>query len=208
MTASLGAFLVVVIAVVVTPGPDTALTVRNTLTGGRRAGVFSALGVVTGQATWTVAAAAGISALLFASAPLLVAVKAAGAGYLVYLGVGTIWKALHDGGRVHAESRPTPCLRSVVAYRQGFLSNLGNPKIGLFVTGLLPQFMGGRTSFLGFVALGSILWATTFAWLSGYAVVIAKGGDLLRRPAVRRRLELVTGTALAALGLRLALERP
>ena len=82
-----GAFLGISLLVIVTPGPDTALTIRNTLLGGRRSGLFTAVGVALGQATWTLAASAGIAALLVASEPAFVALKLAGAAYLVILGL-------------------------------------------------------------------------------------------------------------------------
>jgi threonine/homoserine/homoserine lactone efflux protein len=95
------AFLGVAVLVIVTPGPDTAVTIRAALVGGRRAGVMTASGVVTGQACWTLAASAGITALLVASEPAFLALKFAGAAYLVYLGLQALAAAL----RGHA----TPC---------------------------------------------------------------------------------------------------
>src|SRR2546423_4181894 len=94
MAVNLAAFLGVSAVVIVTPGQDTALTIRNTLAGGRRSGVFTAFGVATGQATWTLAAAAGIAALLRASEPLFVAVKLLGAAYLIFLGAQTLVGAI------------------------------------------------------------------------------------------------------------------
>jgi threonine/homoserine/homoserine lactone efflux protein len=108
------AFLGVAVLVIVTPGPDTAVTVRGTLLGGRRAGVMTASGVVTGQACWTLAASAGITALLVASEPAFLAVKFAGAAYLVYLGVQALAGAvrghaapLGGDGAAAAPRRPT-----------------------------------------------------------------------------------------------------
>jgi threonine/homoserine/homoserine lactone efflux protein len=92
-----------------------------------------------------------------------------------------------------------------VAYRQGALSNLGNPKIAVFFTSLLPQF--GGTSFAALFALGLIFCALTLAWLAAYAVVVARAGDVLRRPAVRRAIDATVGLVLVAFGLRLATER-
>jgi threonine/homoserine/homoserine lactone efflux protein len=92
------AFLGVAVLVIVTPGQDTALTIRNTLAGGRRAGVRTAAGVVCGQAVWALAASAGVAALLVASEPAFVALKLAGAAYLVYLG----GRALLSAARPHA----------------------------------------------------------------------------------------------------------
>src|SRR5438045_8995144 len=126
--ASLAAFLIVAVVVIVTPGPDTALTIRNTLLGGRRGGVFTGVGVAAGQATWTVATSAGIAALLVASEPVFRAVKYVGALYLAFLGLQALRAAARDGGEragaVPAEA--APALSPLVALRQGLISNLTN----------------------------------------------------------------------------------
>ncbi len=98
MVSQFGAFLGVSVLVIVTPGPDTALTIRNTLLGGRRSGLFTALGVATGQATWTIATSAGIAAVLLASEPAFLAVRAVGAAYLVFLGAQALRCALGSSG--------------------------------------------------------------------------------------------------------------
>lgn len=197
--AQLAAFLGVSAVVIVTPGQDTALTIRNTLLGGRRGGVATAAGVVSGQLVWALAASAGLSAVLLASAPLFAAVRVAGAAYLVLLGA----QALVAAGRgTHALHADAPRRRA--PYRQGVLSNLGNPKMAVFFTSLLPQF---GSSFGGMLALGLVFAALTLAWLSAYAVAVAKATSLLRRSPVRRALDAVTGLVLVALGLRIAAER-
>jgi threonine/homoserine/homoserine lactone efflux protein len=199
------AFLGIAVVVIVTPGPDTALTIRNTLLGGRGAGVRTALGVVSGQAVWTVATSAGIAALLVASEPAFRAVRLAGAAYLILLGLQTLRRVFRGGERaVEARGRRD----SGAAYRQGLLSNLGNPKMAAFFTSLLPQFApGGETSFAGLLALGLLFCAMTLVWLSAYAFAVARAGDVLRRTGIRRVLDAVTGAVLVAFGLRLATER-
>jgi threonine/homoserine/homoserine lactone efflux protein len=99
MDHGLAAFLAIAIVVIVTPGQDTALTIRNTLLGGRRAGVATAVGVAAGQLVWTVAASAGITAILVASEPVFAAIRLAGAAYLVHLGVTTLLAGLRGIGR-------------------------------------------------------------------------------------------------------------
>lgn len=194
----LAAFLGVALVVIVTPGQDTALTVRNALVAGRRGGVLTALGVVTGQVTWALAASAGLSAVLLASSSLFTALRLAGAAYLILLGAGALLQALRGRAFVGREARHRP------AYRQGLLSNLGNPKMVVFFTSLLPQF--GGTSFATLLGLGLVFCTMTFLWLSAYGVVVAKAGDVLRRPRIRRLLDAATGTVLVAFGLRLAAE--
>ena len=201
----LAAFLSVAVVVIVTPGPDTALTIRNTLIGGRRSGAFTALGVVTGQATWAVATSVGVAALLAASEPAFLAVKLLGAAYLVYLGLQSLAAALRRSGDAAAGPRPRASrLSARAAYRQGVISNLGNPKMAAFFPSLLPQFAGADASFWPLLALGLVFCALTLTWLTAYAVAVAKAGDVLRRARVRRIVEGLTGAVLVALGLRLA----
>src|SRR5262245_10770005 len=127
--AALWAFVGVAALVIVTPGPDTALTVRNVLLGGRGSGVATAAGVAIGQATWTLAASAGIAALLVASEPAFLAVKFAGAAYLVFLGLHSL-VAAPRGRRAEAAPGCAPRgLRPAAALRQGVLNDLGNPKM-------------------------------------------------------------------------------
>ena len=196
--AELLAFLGVAVVVIVTPGQDTALTVRNTLAGGRGAGIRTATGVVCGQALWALAASAGVAALLVASEPAFVALKLAGAAYLVWLGVQALLAAL----RRRPTDRHLPRAEGGGhELRQGLLSNLGNPKMAVFFSSLLPQF--GDT-FPALLALGLLFCALTLIWLSAYSWAVARAGDVLRRPRVRRTIDAVTGTALVALGVRLA----
>src|SRR5918999_5281044 len=204
------AFLGVAVLVIVTPGPDTAMTIRGTLIGGRRAGVMTATGVVTGQACWTLAASAGITALLVASEPAFLALKSAGAAYLVYLGLQALWTAVR-GGDPHAGAETTggrARLPGATAYRQGLISDLGNPKMAAFFTSLLPQF--GTTdagpSFWLMLAFGLLFALMTWLWLVLYATAIQRLGEELRGSRVRRTIEAVTGTVLVMLGLRLATE--
>jgi threonine/homoserine/homoserine lactone efflux protein len=197
--AQLAAFLGVSAVVIVTPGQDTALTFRNTLLGGRRGGVATAAGVVSGQLAWALAASAGLSALLLASAPLFAAIRLAGAAYLVLLGAQALAAA--------ARGAPAPAhtaQRRRAPYRQGVLSNLGNPKMAVFFTSLLPQF---GSSFGAMLGLGVVFATLTLVWLCAYAVAVAKAKRVLQRSWVRRALGAVTGLVLVALGLRVATER-
>jgi threonine/homoserine/homoserine lactone efflux protein len=200
--ATILAFLAVSAAVICTPGQDTALTIRNTLGGGRRGGVATAAGVALGQAIWTVAASAGIVALLSASEPAFRALKLAGAAYLVYLGLQSLVAALRRRASSHA--RPTVPVDPPRALRQGVLSNLGNPKMAVFFASLLPQFAGGRSaSFVALFALGLLFCALTFSWLTLYAFAIDRLRRFLAGP-LRRALDALTGLVLVGLGLRLA----
>jgi threonine/homoserine/homoserine lactone efflux protein len=183
--------------VIVTPGPDTALTIRNTLLGGRPAGVLTALGVSTGQAMWALATSFGVAALLAASEPAFTTLRLVGAAYLVYLGVQSIVAAVRRRERPLARRGGNP-------FRQGVISNLGNPKMAAFFPALLPQFASG---FAPLLALGLVFSAMTLVWLTAYAFAVARAGDVLRRSWVRRALDALVGAVLVALGLRIAVQR-
>src|SRR5262245_20425659 len=187
------AFLGVSFVILATPGPDTAVTVRNTLLGGRAGGVFTALGVATGLTIWALATSAGIVALLLASEPLFLAVKYAGAAYLVYLGIQALREALRPSGAAGGEAVAMPPARRLTrraAFRQGLISDLGNPKMAAFFPSLLPQFVPAEgATFAALLFLGLVFVAMTFSWLTLYAVVITKAGAVLRRPGIRRAIE-------------------
>lgn len=210
VTSSFLAFLGVSLLVIVTPGPDTVVTVRNALLGGRGGGIFTALGVSVGQAVWAAATSLGIVALLVASEPLFLAVKYAGAAYLVWLGLQALHAAWRgsDGAGAAAGIPAARRLGRLAALRQGLVSDLGNPKMAVFFASLLPQFVpAGQSSFVAFLVLGLVFSLMTFAWLALYALAVARAGDVLRRPKIRRAIEGVTGALLIALGLRIAAEQ-
>jgi threonine/homoserine/homoserine lactone efflux protein len=209
MLDNLFAFVAVSAVVICTPGQDTALTIRNTLTSGRRSGIATAGGVAAGQAVWTVAASAGAVALLTASEPVFRTLKLVGAAYLLYLGAQSLWVAVRGRGKPRPSAGGAGLARSSSrkALREGLFSNLGNPKMAVFFASLLPQFAPeGRASFAALLALGLLFCALTFAWLTFYAVAIARLGRLLTA-TVRRALDAVTGVVLVALGLRLATDQ-
>jgi len=200
------AFLGVAALVICTPGPDTALTIRNTLLGGRRAGAATAVGVATGQAVWTAATSAGLALLLVASAPLFLGVRLAGAAYLCYLGAASLLRAIR-GGREHVNP---PSGRSAMlprsAFTQGLLSNLSNPKMVAFFVGLLPPFAGTHPSLAVLLGLGLNFCALTLVWLAAYAVAVNRLSGWFRSTRVRRVIDGVLGAVLVGLGLRIGAE--
>jgi threonine/homoserine/homoserine lactone efflux protein len=203
------AFVGVAVLVIVTPGPDTALTVRNTLLGGWRAGFATAIGVVSGQAIWAFGTSIGVVGLLLASEPVFNAVKLLGAAYLVFLGVQSIRAAF---ARVPPwEPAPDQTARHRLllgrAFRQGIVNDLGNPKMAAFFTSLLPQFLPSpNVLFATTMTLGLLFCLMTLGWLMIYVTVVARVGELLRRTQIRRALEGLTGAVLVGLGIRLASE--
>ena len=212
MPAELLTFLGLAVVVIVTPGPDTALTIRNTIAGGRAAGLGTGLGVASGQAIWTLAAAAGVAALLVASEPAFLALKYAGAAYLIFLGLQTLAGAVRPSAARHAPEPALPAVRARLpvrtAWRQGMVSDLANPKMAVFYTSLLPQFTpADGPAFPVLLGLGVIFSLMTFSWLALYATAVDRLSDLLGRTGVRRALDAAMGTVLVALGGRLALEK-
>jgi len=201
----LAAFAAVSAVVICTPGQDTALTVRNTLLGGRRSGVTTAAGVAGGQAVWTLAASVGLVAVLSASQPLFLALRLAGAAYLVYLGLQSLRAALARRPERGIAVSAGAALSPERAFRQGLVSNLANPKMVVFFTSLLPQFVspGGRV-FLTSLLLGLAFCVLTLAWLSVYALAVARARRLLEHPRARRTIDAISGAVLVALGLRVA----
>src|SRR5215831_17418627 len=209
MAHSLLAFAGVALVVIVTPGPDTALTIRNSLGGGRRGGIATALGIVCGQLVWEVATSAGLVAILLASERVFHAVKLAGACYLVVLGCQSLINTIRSQ-TTSTKNRLTPpaAAPAPLAFRQGMLSNLGNPKMAVFFAGIFPQFAPpAHASFAGLMTLGVLFSALTLAWLKLYVLVVESAAAWFQRPRVLRRLEAVAGAALLGIGARLALER-
>src|SRR3954469_20184229 len=179
-----------------------ALVTRNALRPGRRAALLTAAGVNLGIALWTAAAARGVAAIVATSARLFDVVKIAGVVYLIYLGVQT----LRHRGRASGES--SAGLTSRRALGQGLLSNLLNPKIAVFFTSLLPQFVDGSGhALVSLLVLGAIFNAIGVGWLTVYALVVARSRMFFLRPRVRRLLDTLSGVVLIGLGIRLAAER-
>jgi threonine/homoserine/homoserine lactone efflux protein len=199
-------FLGVSIVVIVAPGPDTALTIRNTIRGGRAGGIGTALGVSIGQLIWALATSVGLVAVLLASEPVFRAVRLAGAAYLIWLGARSLHAALgtrrsgpHDG------SLGGRRLTSRTAFANGIVSNLGNPKMAVFFASVLPQFTApGEGMAAALALLGAVFSTLTFVWLAAYATTLSTAGYWLGASRARRAVEAVSGTVLIGLGIKVA----
>jgi threonine/homoserine/homoserine lactone efflux protein len=200
------AFVVVAAALTITPGLDTALVLRASLTRSRGEAVAAAAGIVAGLFMWGAAAAVGVSALLTASQVAYDVLRYAGAAYLVWFGVRLLVRATRGGGADDPSGAvPASAWR---AGRTGLATNLLNPKVGVFYVALLPQFLPVDTGPLaaglllaGVHALLSVVWFALLIVLSGAL------GRRLRRPATVRAIDGVTGTTLIGFGVRLAVTR-
>lgn len=210
MDPRLVAFTAVAAVLVVTPGADFAVVVRNGLRG-RRVGLATSAGTVSGLLVHATAAALGLSAVLAASALAFTIVKLFGGAYLCWLGLRAL---LSSRSRSRSDEEPT-CARSTpkslpsgLAYRHGLLTNVLNPKAPLIFLSVLPQFIPrGATVLPRTLLLSAILVALAALWYFVLACLVAALQPVLSRAAVRRGLDRVTGVVLVTLGIRLALER-
>jgi threonine/homoserine/homoserine lactone efflux protein len=205
-THDLWAFLLASVLLWITPGPDNLYILARSIAQGRRAGLVSALGIGSGVLVHTLAAALGLSAILATSAWAFLAVKVAGAAYLIYLGVAALRRP------VAPLASPTLDPASPwVVYRQGVLSNILNPKVAVFFLAFLPQFVdpgagGGPLPFLllgGLFVTGGTLWCVLFALGASTAT-----SALRRSPRLLVGLERLSGCVYIALGLNLLRSRP
>ena len=200
---ALGLYVAASLALIVTPGQDMMYVVSRSLAQGRMAGLASAVGVCLGILVHTALAALGVGAILRASQTLFLAVKLAGAAYLIYLGARMLLAPAH-GAAPGAGARPASL---PVLVREGVLSNVSNPKIVIFFVAFLPQFVDPASAHptRDLVFLG-VLYAALALPVKG-AVGLAAGAfaeRILRRPAALAWMNRACGTVLLALGARLA----
>ena len=190
-----------------TPGQDTLYIVTRSVAQGRAAGLWSVLGISSGSIVHTLAAAFGLSAILATSARAFVAVKLAGAAYLVYLGMRMLFE------RRHAENGPAavpPAERAWDVYRAGLLTNLLNPKVALFFLAFLPQFVAPDAAghVAPFLFLGAVFVVNGTLWCLVLVLCASALSARLRgNPAGTRRLSRATGAIFVGLGARLALSK-
>ena len=200
-------FLGVAALLTLSPGADTALVTKNALGRGRASALFTTLGICLGCLTHAIASSLGLSLILSRSLRAFEVMKWMGALYLMYVGFQSLrqaWSGAASGAPAAAD-QPGARLRS---FLEGLLTNLLNPKVAIFYLTFLPQFVDpGQPVLSQSLMLASIHIAMGLVWLSAYATFLSKLSTVLMRPAVKRRMEAVTGAVLIALGLRLALER-
>jgi threonine/homoserine/homoserine lactone efflux protein len=192
------AFVPVAIVLSVSPGPDMALVLRNTVRGGRGAGYRTVGGIAVGLVVWATASALGVAAVLSASATVFTALKLAGAVYLVYLGVQSL-RSLRRGDAPEVAAKP-----SGSPFRQGLVTNLLNPKLAVLFTTLLPQFVSHGDPAAKPALLAAEFIAIGLTWLCFYTAAV---GVVAHNRTFRRVTEAVSGVVLIALGARLAVER-
>jgi threonine/homoserine/homoserine lactone efflux protein len=197
-------FLGVITLLTITPGADMAMVARSVFTGGRREAFATTLGISAGCLAWAFASAVGVAAVLAASRTAYDALRLVGSAYLVWLGVQSLLAARRGAPEAPAaveQRRSSP-------FRQGLLTNLFNPKIAVFYSTFLPQFIApGDPALVLSLALAGVHIALGIAWLSLYAWLLDRAVAAFKGSRLRRTLDAVTGTVLVGLGLRLAAER-
>ncbi len=209
MLAASLTFAVAAGLIVLLPGPDTLVVLRNLVRGGRRGAARTVVGVLCGLTVWVTAAALGMAALLHASEAAYLALRVAGAVYLLWLGVQTLRARTGPGLLPEAGTEPPP-RRSLLGrgFGAGLLTDLLNPKVGVFFVTFLPGFVPdgvgvGTASFV----FGAIFVVETAVYFALLLVLAGRITGWLRDTTVRRRLDRLTGTVLIGFGLRLAVEQ-
>ena len=204
------AFTVTAAVLTVAPGADNLLVIRNVLRGGRRDGMITAFGICGGLFVHATLSACGVSMLLRHSATAFQLVKLAGAGYLVWLGVQSLRRAVRPPSppdRVE-DVAPTRGIAPQQCLLEGFLSNVLNPKAAVFYLAFLPQFIGPTEPVLTkSLLLASIHYVEAILWFVLLSIMLDHVRRCILKSAVRRWLEGLCGTMLVGFGARLALER-
>ncbi len=202
-SASLFGFLGVSMLLTIAPGPDNLFVITQGLTRGRKAAVVTAMGMCCGNSVHTLAAALGISAVIYASAFAFALVKYAGAAYLLYMAVTTLTDKPGGAGKTVAGE-----MSAFAMFRRGFIMNVLNPKVAIFFLAFLPQFVqkGDPHPVLTMIFLGFIFAAQAvliFGLIGLFSGTI--GGCVLGNPRLSRLFSWLTAGILAALAIRLAL---
>ncbi|MEU1879720.1 LysE family translocator [Streptosporangium sp. NPDC020072] len=199
----LAVFTVTTVVALITPGPDMLFVLGCGVRGGARAGLLATLGVVTGDALYIAAAAAGLSVLLTTLPVVFTALRLGGAAYLIYLGV----QMLRNLRKGQADDRTGSGMTGRRAFLNGVVSSMANPQTFTFMVAFLPQFIdpGAGPVWLQFAILGAILITLEFLADATVGVLAGRIGGWLRdRQVVRRRLDAATGTLFIGLGVTLA----
>ena len=208
MDTQLLAFAGVSLLLAVTPGPDMAVVTKNALAHGRRGVLLTTTGIGFALLIWAAATAVGVSAVLRASNELFFLLKLAGAAYLAYLGIRTLLESRRRPADTDFLAEAPPPAPAHAIFRQGFLSAISNPKLGVFFVTFLPQFVApGQELLPRLLELGLIFAAIGWTWMNVYGLFITRIRDFITAPRVRQWMQRVTGVVLLGFGARLALER-
>jgi threonine/homoserine/homoserine lactone efflux protein len=211
MLVALTSFVLASVLIVLLPGPDSLVVVRGLVRGGRRGGATTAAGVLCGLVVWVTAAALGLSALLQASRTGYDVLKVAGACYLLWIGVRSLISIRRSAGEVPVDGDgppATPARLRGSGFVAGFLTDILNPKVGVFFVSFLPGFVPAGDAAVGWTTLGfgALFTVMTAVYFLGLIALSGTVATWMRTPHIRRRLDAVTGLVLVGFGLRLATE--
>ncbi|MFK9095024.1 LysE family translocator [Bacillus salipaludis] len=196
------------ILLIILPGPDTAMTTKNTLTVGRSGGIKTLLGTLCALLIHTFAAVIGLSAIIVKSALLFSVFKYAGAIYLIYIGFKTLWSLKNNEAAASKDTNTENKYGHTTCFRQGFLTNLLNPKVAIFFLTFLPQFVdSGTNTFVPFLIMGITYTLLTAIWFIPYVYLINQISAFMKKPSTQKVVQGLTGFALLGFGLKLALEK-
>ena len=207
MIVNFEAFLIAITILTLTPGLDTALVLRNSARGGFSEGATTSLGICLGLFVHATFSAIGISALLAQSAQLFAGVKMVGAAYLIWLGLSSL-RAIIKGQTAPAElTLQSQRLNLKRSLREGFLSNVLNPKTAVFYLAFLPQFIDpAGSAFIQSLVMAAIHFVIAMIWQCGLAGALDKAKGLIRNSRFMLWMEGTTGVVLVALGVKLMAE--
>lgn len=197
-------FLAVAIALVLTPGADFAVIVRNTVTGGRHVGTATTIGVSTAAALQGLLVSFGLAGFIVGAHPVFLAIKWAGMAYLAYLATAALLSAIR-GNYPPAEEGQRQ-YSPLSGFRQGFLCNATNPKILVFYLALLPQFLGPGAPWWAWLAHAWTLPLLGTCWCLLIVASVDRARNLLSRRNIRRALDTLTATVLLGFCAKLAIE--
>lgn len=198
-------FLIAITVLTMVPGADTVIVIRNSLRGGFRDGATTSLGICSGLFVHAGISAGGLSLVLLGSAQLFLAVKLAGAAYLCWLGLSSARSALRGTRADFTVSAAAGNISTLRSLREGFLSNVLNPKPIIFYMAFLPQFIDpSGNAVVQALALAAAHFAISMLWQCLLAGMVNKARLLLTSGRVKRILDGMTAAVLLWLGVQLA----
>jgi len=203
---SIPLFIIACVLLIILPGPDTAIVTKNTVVAGRKGGMQTMLGSCVGLSIHTIAAVAGLSAIIVKSAVAFTVLKYVGAAYLCYLGVRTLMNM--RAKKTDVDEDLLVEAKGSSYFKQGFITNVTNPKVAVFFLTFLPQFLApGADAFWSFLVMGIIYTVLTFVWFFFYVVLLDKVRNFMKRPSTQASIEAITGVVLIGFGIKLAFEK-
>lgn len=201
-------FVITCILLIILPGPDTAIVTKNALSVGKTGGFKTMGGICCALLIHTTAAIVGLSAIIVKSALLFSVFKYIGAVYLVYLGIKSLWALRNKKGAAAAEVSTKNRYESKSCFKQGFLTNLLNPKVAVFFLTFLPQFIhSGSKTFIPFLIMGITYTVLTAIWFLFYIHLLNQISAFMKKQKTQTVMEALTGSVLIGFGVKLALEK-